>query len=136
MKKVVIAGSASLQKELHYRKKFRENKGCIVINDSTPIPQETFLEEYPEVHKKFYKDMTETDILFIMNEDKNNIVGYLGAESFAELCFGVVQNLLYKKNIEVILLQLPEKKVQSYDEIGLRLTLNRIKLLKDSSYRN
>ena len=71
-----------------------------------------------------------------MNEDKNNIVGYLGAESFAELCFGVVQNLIYNKNIEVILLQLPENKVQSYDEIDLWLKLNRIKLLKDSSYKN
>ncbi len=66
-----------------------------------------------------------------MNEDKNNIKGYLGAESFAEMCFGVVQNLIYNKNIEVMLLQMPERNVQSYDEIMLWLKLGWIKVYKE-----
>jgi regulatory protein YycH of two-component signal transduction system YycFG len=131
MKKVVIAGSSSLQEKIQYWKKFREDKGYLVINYPAPIPKETFLEEYPEVHRKFFKDITETDILFVMNEDKNNIIGYLGAESFAEMCFGISRNLIHNKNIEVILLQLPENKVQSYDEINLWLKLNWITILKE-----
>lgn len=69
-----------------------------------------------------------------MNEDKNGVVGYLGAESFAEMCFGVAQNLIHNKNIEIILLQMPEKRVQSYDEINLWLKLKWIKLFNRSIY--
>lgn len=131
MKKVVIAGSSSLQEKIQYWKGFWENKWYSVINYPAPIPKETFLEEYPQVHAKFFKDMSATDILFVMNENKNDIIGYLWAESFGEMCFVVSQNLIYNKNIEVILLQLPEKKVQSYDEINLWLKLNWIKILKE-----
>ena len=130
-KKVVIAGSASLQKKVQFWKKNWEDKGYSVIGYPSPIPKETFLEEYPQVYKDFFKNIIETDILFIMNEDKNNIKGYLGAESFAEMCFGVAQNLIHNKNIEVMLLQMPEKTVQSYDEIILWLELEWIKLYKE-----
>jgi hypothetical protein len=74
MKKVVIAGSSSLQEKIQYRKKFWEDKGYSVINYPAPIPKENFLEEYPGVHTKFFKDITETDILFVMNENKKDIV--------------------------------------------------------------
>ncbi len=130
MKKVVIAWSSSLQKKLQIRKNFWEEKGYEVTNYPAPIAEESFLQEYPQVHTKFYQDISESDILFIMNEDKNGIIGYLGAESFAEMCFGIAQNLIYAKNIEVILLQLPDTKVQSYDEIQLWLKLNWIKILE------
>lgn len=127
-KKIVIAGSASLQKKVQSWKKYWEDKGYNVINYPSPVPKETFLEEYPQVHKNFFKDIIESDILFVMNEDKNNIKGYLGAESFAEMCFGVAQNLIHNKNIEVMLFQMPEKNVQSYEEIVLWLKLGWIKL--------
>ncbi len=128
MKKVVITGSASLQDKIGYWKKFWEDKGYLVTDYPSPIPKETFLEEYPSVHTRFFRNITEADVLFVMNENKNGVTGYLGAESFAEMCFGVAQNLLYKKNIEVILLQLPEEKVQSFNEISLWLKLDWIKI--------
>lgn len=65
-----------------------------------------------------------------MNEDKNDIKGYVGAESFAEMCFGVAQNLIYNKNIEVMLLKMPDEKVQSYNEVQLWLKLGWIKLYR------
>ena len=74
MKKVVIVGSASLQENIQYRKKFREDKGYSIINYPAPIPEENFLEEYPGIHTKFFKDITKTDILFVMNENKNDII--------------------------------------------------------------
>lgn len=131
MKKVVIVGSASLQDKIQYWKKFWEDKGFSVINYPISISKETFLEEYPKIHMDFFKNINETDILFVMNDDKDGIVGYLGAESFAEICFGVAQNLIYNKNIEVILLQMPDKRVQSYDEVNLWLKLNWIKLFRE-----
>ena len=130
-KKIVIAGSASLQKKVLFWKEYWESRNNVVVNYPAPIPKETFLEEYPQVHKDFFKNIVESDILFVMNEDKNNIKGYLGAESFAEMCFGVTQNLIHNKNIEVILFQMPEESVQSYDEISLWLKLGWIKLYKE-----
>ena len=129
--KVVIAGSASLQERSQFWKKYWEDKGYLVIDHPNLIPKETFLEDYPKVYKDFFKNIVESDILFIMNEDKNDIKGYIGAESFAEMCFGVAQNLIYNKNIEVILLQMPEEKVQSYDEVQLWLKLGWIKLYRE-----
>ena len=35
-----------------------------------------------------------------MNEDKDGKVGYIGAEAFAELTFGLAQKLVYHKEIE------------------------------------
>jgi len=132
MKKVVITGSASLQDKINHWKEFWENKGYLVIDYPHPISQENFLEEYPSVHTEFFRHINETDILFVINEDKNGIIGYLGAESFAEMCFGVTQNLLYDKKIEIILLKMPSLNVSSYAEISLWLKLGWIKILPPS----
>ncbi len=130
MKKLVIAGSVSLLEKIEYWKKYWEDKNYTVIDYPSPVSSDAFLKDYPQVHKNFFQNITEADVLFIMNEDKNNISGYLGAETFAEMCFGVAQNLIYNKNIEIILLQMPDSKVQSYDEVKLWLKLGWIKLLQ------
>ncbi len=127
MKKIVIAGSASLQEKILYWKKTWEDQGFEVIAYPLAIPEENFLERYPTVHVDFFKKITEADILFIMNEDKNGVEGYIGAESFAEMCFGVSQNLIYQKNLEIILLKMPDDKTQSYNEVSLWLKLGWIK---------
>lgn len=136
MKKIVIAGSASLQDKIQYWKKIWENNGCLVLDYPIPIPKENFLKEYPKIHADFFKNITETDILFVMNEDRNGIVGYLGAESFAEMCFGVAQNLIHNKNIEVVLLRMPDKSVQSYNEVALWLKLGWIRLYEENIAKN
>ena len=127
-KKVVIAGSASLQEKVLHWKELWETSGYCVTDYPCPISKENFLEEYPKVHTDFFKNINEADILFVMNEDKNGIAGYLGAESFAEMCFGVTQHLIHNKNLEVILLQMPSEDVQSYEETVLWLKLGWIKL--------
>jgi len=127
MKKVVIVGSASLQEKILSWEKTWGDRGFIVVA-YPQIPQDNFLKLYPDVYADFFRNITETDILFVMNEDKNGIEGYLGAESFAEMCFGVSQKLLYQKNIDIILLKMPSEQVQSYNEINLWLKLGWIKL--------
>lgn len=131
MKKVVIAGSASLQKEITHWISLWESKGYEVLDYPTPISPDIFLEEYPQAHKDFFNNIENTDILFVMNENKNGITGYIGAESFAEMGFGVAQNLIHGKNIEVMLLQVPESAVQSHEEVELWLKLGWIKLYKE-----
>lgn len=128
MKKIVIAGSAKLQQEINVWKETFKNKNYEILDFPKPIEKSKFLELYPNIHREFFSNITKTDILFIMNEDKNGIPGYIGAESFAELTFGLAQKLVYNKNIELIILKIPDKNVQCYEEINLWLKLGWIKL--------
>jgi hypothetical protein len=56
---------------------------------------------------------------FIANDQKNGIDGYIGAETFAELGFGLAQKLIYGKNIQLILAHMPTPEVACYTEIVL-----------------
>lgn len=123
MKKIVIAGSASLQEKVAFWKSHWEQKDFSVINYPCAIKKEDFIHEYPNVYKKFFEDILKTNVFFVMNENKNDIDGYIGAETFAEICFAVAQNQINDKKIEIILLQMPATNVQSYDEINLWIKL-------------
>lgn len=129
--KVVIAGSASLQDEIKKWIQYWNNKeGYSVTNYPQTISQEMFIEQYPEVHAKFFKDIAGADVLFIANEKKNGINGYIGAETFAELGFGLAQKLVYKKSIRLILAHMPTREVACHDEIVLWLKLGWIELIR------
>lgn len=130
MNKVVISGSASLQKETMKWKEYWENNNCEILDYPKVIDRENFLEIYSKVHTGFFVNMAKTDILFIMNEDKNNVSGYIGAETFAELAFGVAQKVVYNKDIKVQIMKMPEINVQCYEEIKLWLSLGWIELFE------
>lgn len=129
--KIVIAGSAGLQDEIQkWIQYWNSKEGCEVLNYPRAIPRDDFERSYPEVHAQFFKDITEADVLFIANGKKNGIEGYIGAETFAELGFGLAQNLIYGKNIKLILAHMPAKEVACYNEIILWLKLGWIDLIK------
>lgn len=127
MKKIVVSGSASLQTELKDLVENLKNK-YIVLDYPKAISIENFENVYPNIHKKFYQNICDADILLLANYDKKGIKGYIGPAGFAELSFAVTQNLIYNKNIEVYILQMPSKKVQCYEEISLWLSLGWVKL--------
>ncbi len=129
MKRVVIAGSASLQNKINKWIKYWKDKGYKVIDYPKPIVED-FEAKYASIYREFMSNLRKADVLFIMNETKNNIQGYIGAETFAELSFGVILNQIDNKNIDIYLLQEPSSQVQSYDEINLWLKLGWIKILK------
>ena len=127
--KIVVAGSTSLQDEISEWKNYWNGKqNHVVIDFPLAIKNKNFIKIYPEVHKKFFRNILKADILFIANEDKNGIKGYIGAEVFAELVYGLMQNLISDQKIKIILAKRPSQKVQSFEEIKLWLKLN---LLKD-----
>ncbi len=129
--KVVIAGSASLQNEIQKWIQYWNNKeGYSVLDYPREIPADNFEKLYPAIHKKFFQNILESDILFIANERKNEIDGYIGAETFAELSFGLAQNIINGKNIELILANMPSEKVACYQEIILWKKLGWIKEIK------
>lgn len=128
--KVVIAGSASLHDKITKWRNFWNAKNNFeVIDFPLPIESKNFIKIYPAVHKKFFRNILEANILFIANEDKNGIKGYLGAEVFAELVYGLMQNLISGQNIKIILAKMPSSKVQSFKEIKLWRELGWIKIL-------
>jgi hypothetical protein len=128
MNKLVIAGSASLQDRVVYWEKFWESHGYSVTASPREISREKYYEDYPAVHTGFYTALNDADIVFIMNEDKNGISGYIGAETFAELAYVVANGRLGKQQARVILLKMPESRVQSYEEINLWHRLGWIQL--------
>ncbi len=118
--KIVIAGSAKLQNEMKkWVKYWNDQDDCSVLNYPKEIPAEDEEKLYPEVHKKFFEDIAKADILFVANEDKKGITGYIGAETFAELSYGLILKTIYKKNIKLILAKRPSEQVVCYDEIVL-----------------
>lgn len=129
-KKVVIAGSASLQEKVDgWKQYWNTQKGYTVIKSVEAIDTAHFQELYPKVHKEFFRKLLNADILFVANEDKKGIEGYIGAEVFAELVFAMMQRLVGKQKITVILAKMPSPRVQSYEEIVLWLKLGWIRLL-------
>ncbi len=128
MKKIVIAGSAKLHEKVSEWVKFFEIRNYEILDYPKIIEKERFMELYPMVHKSFFESVTKADVLFIMNEDKNGISGYIGAEAFAELTFGLAQKLVYNKEIELVILKMPGEGVQCYDEINLWLKLGWVRL--------
>lgn len=129
MKKLVISASVSLQDRILHWKTYFEDQGYEVIDYPQPIDSGRFEEEYPAVHKRFYENLNKADVLFVMNEDKERISGYIGPSVFAEISCVVVQGVIENKNTEVKLLKMPSKEVGCYDEINLWLKLGWVEIL-------
>ena len=133
MKKVVIAGSVKLQKEVEKWINIFENNGYQILDYPRAVEEQKFMQLYPDVHKNFFECITKTDMLFIMNEDKNGKSGYIGTETFAELAFGLAQKLVYNKEIELVILKIPSQEVSCYEEIDLWLKLGWIRLYEEEN---
>ncbi len=89
------------------------------------------MELYPNIHIEFLQNITKADMLFLMNEDKKGIQGYIGYETYAELLFGLSQKLIHQKNIELVIYKMPSTNVGCYEEINLWLKLGWITLWKE-----
>lgn len=131
MKKIVIAGSAKLQNDVNKWLKVFESKEYKVLDYPRAIEESKFMELYPNVHTEFLENITKTDMLFIMNEDKNGKLGYIGYEVYAELLFGLSQKLIYNKNIDLVILKMPDADTGCHEEINLWLKLGWIKLYEE-----
>lgn len=127
MKKIVIAGSAKFVEEIENWKNYFESKGYDVIEYTRKIDQ-TDTNVYVERYKSFFKALDITDELFVVNEEKNGIKGYVGAEVFAELSFIVANNILKNENRKVYLLNEPGEELKAYFELNTFLKLGYIEL--------
>ena len=128
MEKLVIAASAKFQEGIDKWEKYFTDRGYNVINRPRKIDQ-SIKEVYRNAHLNFYKSLKEADVVFILNEDKRGIEGYIGYETFAELSFAMVQNTVNGTNKKVYLLKMPSEEVGCYPEIKNFVDLGWIKVL-------
>lgn len=128
MKKVVISGSTKLLDEVSVWKKKFEDKGYEVIN----YPHIDEDNNISEVYKKFYKDIEECDIFFLMNEKKGNIEGYIGASVFGELTYAIMNNVIHNRNIKILMLDMPSVALFCHEEIVRWLDMEWIEFYNDN----
>ena len=70
--------------------------------------------------------------MFVLNEDKENINGYIGPETFAELSFVLANNILNKSSQKIYLKKMPSRKVSCYEEIDRFIKLGWIEIFKSN----
>lgn len=134
MKKVVISGSTSLQKNIAVWKKHFEDGGYDVI----ALPElwedtKNFKSQLTELYTYFYDAIDKCDVFFLMNENKNGIQGYVGANCTAELIYAVTQNLRKNRGMDIYIAQLPGEDVAAYDEIMSYLRVGWIQLYEPTN---
>ena len=131
MKKVVISGSSKLQDKVNYWLKHFKDKKYEILDYPKLIEQDNYEKELPKVYEDFYTALENTDVFFLMNEEKKGIKGYIGASAIAELTYVVILNLIHNKKIEIYILNMPSEEVSSYDEVKFWLDMGWIKLYKE-----
>lgn len=128
MKKVVISGSSKLQNKVSYWVDYFKNNDYKILDYPKLIEQQNYIKELPKVYIDFYTALENTDMYFLMNEEKNGIKGYIGASAIAELTYVVILNLIHNKNIKIYILNMPSEEVPSYDEVKFWLDMGWIKI--------
>ena len=128
MKKIVISGSSKLQDKVNYWLDYFKNRNYEILDYPKLIEPANYTTELPVVYKDFYTALENTDVFFLMNEEKKGIKGYIGASAIAELTYVVILNLIHNKNIEIYILNMPSEEVSSYDEVKFWLDKGWIKL--------
>ena len=128
MKKIVISGSSKLQDKVEYWISYFKNLNYEILDYPKYTEPSEYEKTLPKIYKNFYTALENTDVYFLMNEEKNGIKGYIGASSIVELTYVVILNLIHNKNIEIYILNMPSKEVSSYDEVKFWLNMGWIKL--------
>lgn len=127
--KLVISGSASLQDRLEFWKNHFEQKGYKVTGmPETWSDTRDFKEQLTELYRDFYTSIEDCDVFFLMNEDKDGISGYIGANGTAELVYAVMLNLIKDRGIEIYITKTPEERVLAWDEVVSYLRVGWIKV--------
>lgn len=154
MKKLIIAGSSKLHERALYWRGYFEGRGYEVIDWPSPVSTEDETLDEPQIepglsrgrwlsssdsdyatrltkiYKRFYKNLDQTDVFFLMNEDKDGIEGYVGASAIAELTYVVTGNLNRGRKTEIYINKLPSKSQNCYDEIKFWLDQGWIHIFK------
>ena len=70
MKKIVISGSSKLQDKVNYWLEHFKKQNYEILDYPRLIDLDKYTEELPIVYKNFYNALENTDVFFLMNEEK------------------------------------------------------------------
>ena len=154
MKKLVIAGSSRLYERALYWRGYFEGRGYDVIDWTRPIFEgedflaeerpapglplgkilrqgdATYADELTKCFQQFYKHLDQADSFFLMNEDQNDIEGYIGPNAFAELMYVITGNLNRGRKVDIQILKMPSKDQRCYDDIKFWLDQDLLKIYR------
>ncbi|GAA2928436.1 hypothetical protein GCM10019994_13470 [Enterococcus raffinosus] len=73
--------------------------------------------EYPEILTTFFKNIAVADLFFVFNQDRKGVSGYIGAATFSEMTYCLMQNLIHGKRIKIVLFKEPSEENFCFDEV-------------------
>lgn len=117
MKKIVISGSTKLTEQIAYWRGYFEGRGYEVLDYPKPVLEGDYAVEMTKIYRRFYRHLDDTNSFFLMNEDQNDIEGYIGSSAMSELSYVVMNNLNHDKHVEIFILQEPSDKQSYYTEV-------------------
>lgn len=116
--KLVISGSTRHQGKIAEWKAHFEEKGyeIIAIPDAWDETKE-FKQQLTDLYVDFYNAIDACDVFFLLNEDRDDTNGYIGANGTAELIYATVLKLRRKKPLTIYLASMPDETVPAYNEV-------------------
>lgn len=128
MKKIVISGSTKLTEQIAYWRGYFEGRGYEILDYPKPVPEGDYAVEMTKIYRRFYRNLDNTNSFFLMNEDQNDIVGYIGSSAMSELSYVVMNNLNHDKHVEIFILQEPSDQQSHCAEVKFWLDQGWIKV--------
>lgn len=126
---VVISGSSRFQAKISFWKNHFEAKGYEVI----AVPEvwdeaRDFKQQLTSLYHDFYSAIDTCDTFFLVNEDKDGLKGYIGANGTAELIYATMLNVVKNKDIDIYISKVPDEGVLACDEVISFLKVGWIKV--------
>ncbi|WP_234699680.1 hypothetical protein, partial [Enterococcus faecium] len=57
----------------------------------------------------FFLNIAAADLFFVFNQDRKGVLGYIGAATFSEMKYCLMQNLIHGKRIKIVLFKEPSE---------------------------
>lgn len=125
-KNIVLSGSTKFKDAIEKIKYKLEKNNNIILDYSREDDR-----NYLEVLNKFFESINNTDVLLVINNEKNGINGYIGASTFCEINHAVLNNIMYNKNIDIYLLNNIDSKISCYNELKFFIDNDIVKICTD-----
>lgn len=119
MKNVVICSSIFLYREIEEWKEKLERDGYNVIKYPEIVNTNIELNKYEHIHIEHYKKIFESDILLVLNMERDDIQGYIGPSVFAEVAFAIGLNVTLGKQIQIYYVENLPKSLSYSEELRL-----------------
>lgn len=128
---IAIAGSAKLLDRIEFWREWWQKRGAEIL----AYPQAVPVERYPELYQHYFSALNHIDLLFVMNEDRMSIKGYIGPQTFAEMSYVNARNLSSDQQVRIVLLKQPSPSVACYDEVKCWLELGWAEILDPNLFK-